>query len=381
MPFGDGAPPVSICSGAPAPAAVFDTFKIGDAAATGAHPVVTFAPDGAPLVVYVVGDPGQERIVAARLDAAGDGGAPQIQVTALSALVPTATPPAVAATREGIAVAYVANVDETYYARYITWTGRVDAAPVDVAPTADASGRSTPALTVDENDRPVMTMLYPDFSLRLLAPSANGVWSRETVALAVLPTESTRIEIALDASGRPTLAGTNTQVNPYGLTSPLMPSIDGITVWRQTDAGWTTDRLLVDLVGLAPRLRLSPSGETTMFYFSIYGFGRAVLAGDDWRFDDPVVDTSGHTVFGGMPDVAFGPQGGLRIASLAEHGMTYAAFDGCTWSQTVIDGASDGPSIAVDGAGRSHIVYERPGAAVDQTGAVTNEVWYARSRS
>jgi hypothetical protein len=368
----------------------FEAFKVADAAPTGGHPSVKLGPDGSPIVVFAVGELGEERIVAAHVPGAGAGAAAPTPLVPLSQLGPALTRPRVAATRDGgIAIAYVSGADATYHGSYITWTGRSDDQPRDVIPIPDTTDLAAPAIISMPPgsgaagaavDQPMMAFVYTDFSLRLLSAAADGSWRRETVEIGVLPFESTHIDMGLDAGGQPVLVATRPRETAYTGEGEYLPSSHGVTVWRRAAGGWTKDRLLTDYESVESRIRLSPAGEVTIFYEGSAGIARAVLRGDVWRTQDPIADVEGRSPQGYEADVAFGPQGEIHVALQTTEGLAHAVFDGCRWSQTIIDVIANEPSIVLDVDGNPHVAYEKVTGLIEATGAEKSEVWYARPR-
>jgi hypothetical protein len=370
------------CSGVRAPAA-FDTFKIADAAPTGARPSIVIGPDATPIVAFRVGAAGREQVVAARLDNPADASGPRVQMVPLSYAGPVVTSPRVAARDGRILSAYSAeSPDGSHHGRYDAWSGGIDDPPVDVQPIDDPIDYAAPAIAIDATGRPVMAFLYLDFSLRLLTQSQDGAWSREVVAIGVIPFASTLIDMTLDSRGRAVLVGSAIASTGYAAGQNMfLPPTDGLTVWRYSSSGWITDRLLSGSFSLSSRIRLSPSGEPTIFYSGpTGGLARATLRDEAWRPDDPVGGSGAGAPLGDLADVVYGPQGEIQVVSLAFEGLTHGVFDGCRWSKTVVTEIAGAPAIAVDGEGRVHIAYERQVGVVEATGSEISEVWYARPR-
>jgi hypothetical protein len=371
-------PPPPACSGARAPAA-FARFKVGDGAPSGAFPSIQIGPDGTPVIAFVSGAQGQEQIMASRLPP-GEDGAPVVQLVTMSPAGPTATPPRVAAIPDGrIVSAYVTISDGFAHGRYSTWSGAPDAPAVDTQPIADLTGVGSPVVAVGPGGQPMMVYLYADQSMRLLWQAADRSWSRETVEIGMDPMQSTLIDMTFDVAGQPVLVGASLQSIDYASGfETLLPSRNGLTIWRRAASGWTQERLLTDHVRLQPRILRSPSGEVTIFYVPTGGaLARAVLRGGEWQLEDPIADAAGQTIKGDGMDVAFGPHGEIEAFVNGSQGMVQAVYDGCTWSQTAVAG-SDAPSIAVDGAGRAHLAYLLASAEVLLDDAPGAEVWYAR---
>jgi hypothetical protein len=372
-------PPAPACSGARAPAS-FATFKVADAASSGAYPSIQIGPDGAPIVVFVAGDAGQEHMMAARVDDAGSA----VHLTPFSQANPIWTPARVAATRDGrLSGMYVTVADQIGYGRYVTWTGRDADAANDIQPIADPTGTARPAIVMGADDRPIMAVIYGDESLRLLSLAADGSWSRETVELAVDPFEATLLDMALDSAGQPVLlAGKSPVTGLAGGDTPLLPSPYGLTVWRRSGGKWTQDRLLASVFGVEGRIRRSPSGDVSVFYAPLARLARGVLRGEDWTFDDPIADAGGQVLTGWPIDVAFGPGGEIEALVQDDAGaLVYGVFDGCTWSETSVASTGNAGAIAIDGAGRAYVAYEHQVSGVGlDTGVPSIEVWYARSQ-
>src|SRR5262249_51418072 len=129
-------------------------------------------------------------------------------------------------------------------------------------------------------------------------------------------------------------------------------------------------------------------GDATVFFStpsSDWAFARAARTSGPWQASAPLKDDYGRALklVEGF-DVVFGPVGDIHVAyTRPAGGLGYAVFDGCRWSEVVVDVASDGsaPSIALDPAGRPHFAYQN---VVPNEGAGTppdmTVVWYAAPR-
>jgi hypothetical protein len=374
----DGGLPTCVTPRAPE---TFDAVRIAVVSGTGGYPTIRIGPDGVPVVAFVAGDPGQEQIVAIRIDGATASGA-AAPVVPLSQSGRTVTPPRLAATRDGrIAGAYVSNTGDTYSTRSLAWSGEAADAPVDTLPFADLSGLTSPAVVLGSDDRPIVAAAYADNSLRLLRSLPDGSWSRETVEIGFLPFEDTLIDLALDPDGRPVLVASRMPCSGICRSdTSWLPSDHGLTVWRRDGGSWTKDRLVPDEVHLQPRILSSPTGELSIFYGGVHGLARAVRHGDDWVVEDPLADGAGRTASPNLTDVAFGPQGELHVVAAGFYGLEHDVLDGCGWSVTII-GEGENPAIAVDQTGRPVMAYQNA-AAFDANGnATTIEIWYVGPRS
>ena len=360
--------------------AAFERIQVAAVAVATSQPTLRLGADGRALLAFQAGPPGVTATWIATIDENAPN-RPSVEVRRLTSADQSATPPRVALTRAGdIVGTYVGTSPAGTYPRFLRWSAGEDDpsdAPIGAVPTGD----TVPAIAIDAQDRPIVAHVFSDLSLRV-ARLDNGAWTRETVEVGVVPFDSTLIDMTLDASGQPALVGSSLAGTAYGGGGgDRIPSAMGLTAWVRGSSGWTRERMATGYPGIRAQLRLAPDGALQA-YFSSAGYptmARAVRRGEqDWREDVPLAGDDGRTLRSGAFDVAIGGGGEVHVAHTNEHGVGYAIYDGCRWSEAiVVSDSGDAPTIALDSGGRPRIGYEIP-TATDNYGQTTMvEVWYA----
>jgi len=361
--------------------AAFDLLDVAAVSAVDSSPTLRLGADGRARLAFLAGPAGATKTFIATIDETAPNG-PSIDVRRLTADDKSTSPPRLAITRAGEVVAtYVDTSSDGDNPHVVSWSNDDDG-PHDAPAGSDPVGETIPAIVVDALDTPILAHVFSDFSLRLMRRQA-GSWQRETVEIGVIPFDSTVIDMTLDAAGQPALLGGAVGGTTYGGGErEYLPSIHGLTVWLRGASGWTRERVATDYPGIPGRLRLAPTGELQAFFADPGSatLGRAVRRGEqDWRVDVPLAGTDGVRIQTGTFDVAIGHAGEAHVAYAGLDGLVYAIYDGCRWSQMIVDGGfADAPTIALDAAGRPRIGYETY-TGMDPPGEMTTmEVRYAR---